>query len=772
MTVRLRNFATLAVALLVWDLVSWSLASTNFVIRASGIINARSHASLVQANALASSVDKTARYLAGIPNLLSHSQRIQTALSSPAAPAQRLALDRFLAQARTDLNVDAIFIADAAGSCIAASDWQEPDSRAGTRIADYAFFRETQTGQHGTQVLVNHRTHAMDVYFSSPVHIAGRYGGAVVVRVPTGKLSSLLGQLEAYVTDRNGVIIFAHDKSLEVKTIRGASVASLPEPERTRTYGRAVFEPAAIAPWGDEGFPSLERISDHPAPRVVSSTTVPSLGFRLYVGDAVPEFLEVQDARQTVFWVSAGVGSMVILMVFLAGAYLRHLSETKDMLETQANYDPLTHLPNRRLFVQRLRERIGTQPGAATPFAMLLIDLDGFKEVNDTWGHNMGDALLISAAARIRESVRETDTVARLGGDEFVVILASCSSQTAARHVAQKIVQALALPFNLHVDSATVSASVGIVLYPTDATEVKSLLKHADQAMYAAKHAGRNRYHFYAVEMGEAARYRRLLTKDLSEALQREQLEVLYQPIVHLETGAIRKAEALLRWTHPVRGAVNPSEFVPLAESSGLINDIGNWVFKQTVQQSVHWRKTYDPGFQISVNRSPVQFRDAAAGHEDDWQTYLHMQGLAGSGICIEITEGLLLDAESGVLEQLLELSQSGVQVSIDDFGTGYSCLAYLKKFNIDYLKIDKIFVRDLETDPNDLALCEAIITMAHRLGLKVIAEGVETPRQREILAGIGCDYGQGYLFSAPVPPAQFERLLAPPDSVRTPSPA
>ena len=439
------------------------------------------------------------------------------------------------------------------------------------------------------------------------------------------------------------------------------------------------------------------------------------------------------------------------------------ITEKKRSEETiwqQANFDPLTDLPNRRMFQDRLEHEIKKSHRDRSQLALMFIDLDKFKEVNDTLGHDKGDILLIEAARRIANCVRESDTVARLGGDEFTVILSELDDDTnSVERIAQAIMDALVAPFQLEEDIAFVSASIGITLYPNDATNLEMLMSNADQAMYASKSAGRNRFSYFTRSLQEAALNRMHLINDLRVALSGNQFRLHYHPIVELDSGIIHKAEALIRWQHPERGLINPAEFVMLAEESGMIIDIGNWVFREAVQLAQHLRETHHPGFQISVNKSPIQFRNDDR-HFQDWIPHLQQLGLPGQCIAIEITEGLLLDASSTVKSKLLDLRDAGIQVALDDFGTGYSSLSYLKKFDIDYIKIDRSFVRNLTATSNDMALCEAIIVMAHKLGLKVVAEGIETATQRHLLAAAGCDYGQGYFFSPPLPSHEFEALL------------
>ena len=442
-------------------------------------------------------------------------------------------------------------------------------------------------------------------------------------------------------------------------------------------------------------------------------------------------------------------------------AFIRDITEkkkTEELVWRQANFDTLTGLPNRSMFLDRLDHEIRKANRSGLPLALMFIDLDHFKNVNDTLGHNMGDLLLKDVTARLRRCVRETDTVSRLGGDEFTVILGELHDVRSIERIARAIVQTLSEPFDIADESVYVSASVGITFYPEDATEIEDLLKNADQAMYAAKQEGRNRYHYFTPSMQEAAQARMKLIKDLRVALDGNQFEVRYQPIVELATGNVYKAEALLRWHHPTRGIISPVEFIPVTEETGLIHEIGDWVFWEAADQVATWREKYHPQFQISVNMSPVQFRENEKSSAA-WIQYLQSLEIPWMSIVVEITEGLLLDANQGITDQLLAFHDAGMQVAIDDFGIGYSSLSYLKKFDIDYLKIDRSFVKSLAPGSHDMALCEAIIMMAHKLGIMVIAEGVETREQCNLLTEAGCDFAQGFLFSKPVPAAEFDVL-------------
>ena len=421
----------------------------------------------------------------------------------------------------------------------------------------------------------------------------------------------------------------------------------------------------------------------------------------------------------------------------------------------EVNIDKLTGLANRNVFQDRLEIDIKKALRSGLPLALMFIDLDHFKEINDTRGHEAGDQLLKAVGRRLQSHVRGSDTVARLGGDEFTITLAELHDLGSVTDLAQKLCDDLARPFMVGEEMAYISASIGITIFPRDASTAGELLRNADQAMYRSKERGRNRFAYFKSSMQDAAQNRMTISNELRRAVDEHQLEVYYQPIVDLENGRIRKAEALLRWQHPERGEISPLEFIPIAEHTGLISTIGNWVYQQALTQARNWRE-HDPGLTINVNVSPQQFYEGDGENCRRWLS----QSATVPEMGLEITEGLLLSSDIEVLKQLLAFQQAGIAISLDDFGTGYSSLSYLRRFALDFLKIDKSFVYNLEFDAANVALCEAIIVMAHKLGLRVVAEGVETPQQAELLKQAGCDFAQGFLFGHAMPAQQFESML------------
>ncbi|WP_150911487.1 putative bifunctional diguanylate cyclase/phosphodiesterase [Marinobacter halotolerans] len=435
---------------------------------------------------------------------------------------------------------------------------------------------------------------------------------------------------------------------------------------------------------------------------------------------------------------------------------LRKESETR--IWRHANYDLLTRLPNRRLFMDRLSQHAAHSDRTGDPFALLFIDLDHFKTINDTLGHEAGDALLKVIAERVSACVRQTDTVARIGGDEFTVLLLDTGDRELIEAIADNILGELKRPFQLGEEKVTISGSIGITLFPGDAGTAQQLLSDADQAMYLAKHSGRNRVCYFTEIMKSARTERQQLINDLREAPLKEQLRLFYQPIVDLASGRIVKAEALLRWQHPEHGLKLPDEFLALAEETGLMSALEHWVFSEAANQSARWVELMEGEFQLSINSSPVQF--VRNSHSKAWQAHLETFSRSKGGFVIELTENVFLSDSEQLDKSFSELAAAGVQLALDDFGTGYSSLEYLKRFNVNYLKIDQSFVREDGPRSSSGTIAETIIMMAHKLGLEVVAEGVETQEQMEWLKAVDCDFAQGFFFSQPMPAPEFEQLL------------
>ncbi len=424
-----------------------------------------------------------------------------------------------------------------------------------------------------------------------------------------------------------------------------------------------------------------------------------------------------------------------------------------------AYFDPLTALPNRSLFQIRLGQTIATGRRMGGVSGLLILDLDRFKDVNDTLGHVLGDQLLKAVTERLKESIRPSDFLARVGGDEFAVIIAPPCDRRSIAGRARTFLELLASPFSIDGKEIFISTSIGITLFPEDGEDGEALLRHVDMALYDAKAKGRNAFSFFSEEMNRSARARRTLEESLRRALLDDEFFLEYQPQIDLQSGAIFGVEALLRWRHPEQGLIPPSRFIPVAEEMGLIRQLGDWVLRSACLQCREWIEAGCRPVSVAVNVSGYQFNHP--DFVDKVERILAETGLEPQLLELELTESTLMEGKNDTVMTLVDLKARGVTLAIDDFGTGYSSLSYLKHFPIDRLKIDRAFVRDIATDAGGRAIVEAVVAMGHSLGLRVLAEGVEEETERAFLKERGCDEVQGYLFGRPMPPPELQRRLA-----------
>lgn len=438
------------------------------------------------------------------------------------------------------------------------------------------------------------------------------------------------------------------------------------------------------------------------------------------------------------------------------------ISDKKDMdklVWKQANYDSLTGIPNRSFFEEKLQETINQSLVDNSNFAVLFIDLDHFKDINDNLGHHAGDELLCQVAQRLNNCVRDRDIVARLGGDEFTIILTQIKEKSHIERVCSKIIQEIQKPFIVHNHPCNIGSSIGITFFPEDTTSLEGLLQNADKAMYVAKESGRNCYSFFSKDLDLMIKKRLEMSNDLKKSIENHELELFAQPIVNTNTGKIVKAEVLLRWKHATKGYINPNDFIPISEKNGMIHPIGEWVFKQ----STLWLKCFlekhpeHNDFQLSINVSPLQFMNSH--FVENIKSHIEILNLPKGSVIVELTEGILLDHNHNTHDKFLELKDLGIKIAIDDFGTGYSAMSYLYKYDIDFIKVDRSFISDLKQDKNK-KITRSLVSMARNLGIEVIAEGVETVEQAVFLQDIHCDYSQGFLFSKPIAIETLQPLI------------
>ncbi|PCJ45998.1 MAG: hypothetical protein COA74_14675 [Gammaproteobacteria bacterium] len=466
-------------------------------------------------------------------------------------------------------------------------------------------------------------------------------------------------------------------------------------------------------------------------------------------GETYPEWASITAVKDNL--------DNVLEYVFI-GSDMSERKYAEDRILHQANYDQLTNLPNRNLFMDRLHQSLQRVQREGTVLALLFIDLDRFKNINDSLGHSAGDKLLIEVSKIMKNTVRDSDTIARFGGDEFAVILSPIYGPKNASRVASSLLESLKTPINIDGYEAIIGASIGISMYPADGTSDEDLVKNADTAMYRAKESGRNNYQFFTEEMQQAAKDRLVMEIDLRQAIERQELRLVFQPQIEVSTGLLSGAEVLVRWQCRNKGMISPSDFIYLAEDTGLIVPIGEWVLKHACLQHKRWKNAGVAPPYLAINVSGRQFK--MEGFSESVLKIVNESDLSTRDVELELTESFLMDDQEFAIDTLNELKEMGFMLSIDDFGTGYSSLSYLKKFPIDRLKIDRSFIQDLETNKEDYAIVRAIIDLAHTLNIVVIAEGVEEEGQRKVLEELKCDIIQGYYYSKPLDGAAFTLYL------------
>lgn len=563
-------------------------------------------------------------------------------------------------------------------------------------------------------------------------------------------------------------------------TERRASERALLETERRY---RSIFENAVEGMYQstlDQGYltvnPALARMLGYASPSEMIAA-LPDTGRQLYVDPGRrQDFLrlmrdvgqvsnfEAQVRRRdgTLIWISENARAVRDAhgeIMFFEGTVLdiTERRQYEERIRFQATHDALTGLPNRTLLHDRLQQAVQSAQRSGELVAAVFLDLDQFKFVNDSLGHQAGDALLKTVTERLLSSVRVCDTVSRQGGDEFVLLLAGCESREAIEQATLRIINAVAEPMEVGGIELQITCSVGISVYPDDGINAEALLRHADSAMYKAKEAGSNSYVFFDARTTLHAGERLALLSSMRGALAHEEFLLHFQPRIDLASGKLVGAEALIRWRHPEQGMVSPEQFIPLAEDSGLIVVMGEWVLRRACKQNAAWQQAGLPPIPVSVNLSPRQLTQENI--VEIVADALHASRLAPQWLELEITETVVMRDVEQSLATLHRLKQLGLSISIDDFGTGYSSLNYLKRFPVDTLKIDRSFVNDIATDADDAAIVKAVISLGHILHLRVLAEGVETEAQRCFLVENGCDQAQGFLFGFPMPPQDFARL-------------
>lgn len=894
-----RSYRQIGVLIAIWTAIAGFSVDYFHRRLADDILLQETQLARQQAEDIAANIEDSLQLLQGIPEVTIHDGPTRQilhrfgadAVASTLTPTERQQswthdreldqINRTLSFAAATFKADAIWVVNAAGDCVAASNAGTPESFVGTNNAGRDYFLQARAGARGHQYAVGRASKVAGLFFSYPLIERGRFLGAAVVKRNLATLSPWTRQAKAFLVDVNGVIVYSPDKRFEFHTLPGATIDAMPIDKRDLKYSRGSFEALSITPWSERGLPGAVRLGTDEMPVVLGIKAIAGDAISVYVPRPLGDLTRLHAQRLWLFLLIAVTGGTFIVAASAIVLYLRQAKRVEadlrvaatafesqegmvitdaahrvlrtnraftditgfaasDVVERElvlldparhdaahgmaiwqateregcwqgeiwnrrkngecypeslvvtgvknadgdvthyvcvltditarkqaeeeirnlALYDFLTSLPNRRCLMERLQHALAASTRSGLRGALLFIDLDNFKDLNDTLGHNMGDLLLQQAAQRFSACVRECDTVARLGGDEFIVMLEgldhdALAAGADARLVGEKILEQMQLPYVLDQYQHVCTSSIGITLFLGQGEDVEALLKQTDLAMYQAKAAGRNTLRFFDPAMQAVVSARAGLDNDLRLGLKQRQFQLFYQAQVD-DTGSLVGAEALLRWHHPLRGMVMPVEFIPAAEESDLIVSLGNWVLESACDQLVAWAKRPAmASLSVSINVSPRQFRQA-----DFVGRVLFVLAASGADprkLKLELTENLLLDDVCQTIAKMEALKTHGVGISLDDFGTGYCSLSYLKRLPICELKIDRSFVRDILTSPDDAAIIKTILALALHMGIDVMAEGVESDAQRAFLASLGCKAFQGYLFGRPVPPGEFD---------------
>ncbi len=778
-------FASLAA--MIWIVLTWG-ASTRYVAH-------REQTDLLEAETdIARGIDDVAtglrRNLAvyhGIPATIGRDQAIRDVLAalpaniipSPLAREERqkrwqqqpalALLNHKLAASTTDIPAfSVIWVMNAAGDTLAASNADTPGSFVGTNYADRDYFKAAINGRHGNQFAVGRMTRVPGLFFSAPVLNGERVIGVVAVKIDLPFLAFWVNQTNAFITDPYGVIIMAQDKQLEMRALPGATVHGLTAAQRKGRYIIEHIPEVSVTPWGKPPHPTLKQLNGGKQPVLMRSLEIPSEGLTITVMKALPLSGGDLSNQAGLFAASASVGVLALILFTAAAFYIgnwqrvRRYHEAQAQVEYLATHDALTGLFSRAMIEQLVPQSIALAERTGRRLAVLFVDLDMFKSINDTMGHEVGDEVLREVALRLHGVVRAADAVIRQGGDEFLILLTDLESTDDAAHVARKLIDALSLPYLIREKKLKLSASVGIAIYPEDGDTVSALIRNADSALYHVKDTGRADFRFYHADMNADAMARLTLEGALRDALERKEFVLYYQPKCELAgeptteptTRRIASCEALVRWQHPTEGLVPPARFIPVAEKIGLIVALDDWVLLEACRQMQEWRAQRGYDMTIAVNVSAVDFRKP--GLVERVKNALQDSGLPPACLELELTESAIMDDAEAAVTTLAALKAMGVRLAIDDFGTGYSSLAYLKRFDADVLKIDREFVRDIDTDASDRAIASTIIQLAKAIDCLVVAEGVETEAHAALLGSMGCDLAQGFWLAKPLPADEF----------------
>ncbi|MCM1129522.1 MAG: EAL domain-containing protein [Oxalobacter formigenes] len=650
--------------------------------------------------------------------------------------------------------ISALWVTEEHGFCIAASNAGTEQSILGKNFSPYGHYRETSRNRSAVEYSSGYFIPQPGLYFSSPILINNQVIGAVTAKISLTYLYQWLSKTTGLLVDRYGVIIYASNPSYLLKRLPDSTVYKLSAEERQLRYKKTKFEELSFHKKTDSS-DSLYMINGEYTPYYVFAAQLKNPDLTLMTTFKRPSQQETIQQTIVYFFLLLLAGFIIILGGCCLNYYIRYRRAQNQMhIRQLISRDALTGFYNRSMLIPLIDQKISQAKLRHTNFAILFMDIDLFKDINDSFGHEIGDEVLQQLSGRIKSVIRETDIIIRHAGDDFIILLDDTHAQDDVAGLAKALMVNSQQPFYLQNKiMLTLSVSVGIVLFPDHGDTASLLMRHADTALYFVKQNGRNNYSFYRSQMSTELLMRKSLENDMEHALENNEFFLVYQPQYCYAKKGIVSCEALIRWNHPVHGIISPATFIPIAEHSGFIKRLGEWILNEACRQAGEWRKNFGRSPSVAVNLSAIQFQDDLP---ELIQRTIACHDISPDMLDLELTESILMKNITQSQNIIHKLKKMGSKVSLDDFGTGYSSLAYLQKFPIDTIKIDQAFVRDMESNTSNRAIINAIISIAQGLNYQVIAEGIETPGQYNMLMEMGCHIIQGYWFSKPLTAGQF----------------
>ena len=656
--------------------------------------------------------------------------------------------------------IDALWLINTDGYTIASSNAGTTQSLSAVHVGDHGYFNQAIIGKSAVQFAVDHQTKSPSLFFSTPVRTGGRIVGALVAKVDLDYLYYWISMTKGYVIDNFGVIVLAANSDHEMMALKNAAVHNLRDRESLLRYNQTEFQTLKIQPWKSELGSMLFTVGESIAPSYILTADLNEYQLKLMVAIESPELTLVDSNRQQLFQALGAGGTIFILLssiltyLFIALQFARKARAKQELIEQITSRDTLTGLYSRSLSDQLITQAIADAAKNNTLVALLLVDADHFKDMNDSFGHDVGDELLVEMATRCRSHVKQNDIIIRQGGDEFLILLQNVKSQDEVTRLAVSLLATLKRPYPILESAATMTASIGIALYPDNGNTAPTLLRHTEDSLNHVKNKGRADYAFYQPSMSVDMAARKALEADMERALEENEFFLVYQPQYSHDPGGISGCEALIRWRHSSGRLIPPNEFIPDAERSGFIVKLGEWVLDEACRQSNEWKNKLGKIIPISVNLSAIQIQSSDL--MDIIRRIIERHNIEPGAIELEVTESMIMSDTKRTLDVLREIKSLGINISIDDFGTGYSSLTYLKKFNADVLKIDRAFIRDIESNADNRSIVNAVISLAKDLDYQVVAEGVESREQFDMLMEMECSTIQGFWYSRPLPADEF----------------